>query len=196
MKPESKENKIAEIESNIEKPKKDILVIDNGKFKSVIFQSEYAKEFSKTDTTQFVFFDIDIETVKYINKNLNTEYCNAVYKWEKKNWDAIIETVKQYQDKYLLEEYEYFNKSSLKDCNEKINDLDFYDRQLIGINSPSGKKVIYIQLLDLREDTENLKVSLEKQFIVGSHGFFESPKRKSIQFLVEEKRFIFSGNED
>ena len=37
---------------------------------------------------------------------------------------------------------------------------------------------------------------LEKEFIIGYHGFFESPKRKSIQFLLDEKRFIYSGNED
>ena len=190
------ENVIQEKEPKTENPEKSILVIDNGKYKSVIFQSEYAKEFSKNDTTKFVFFDISIETVEFINKNLNKEYCNAVHKWKKKYWEEIIETIKHNKNEYLLEEYKNFTTTSLKDCNEKVNDLDYYDRQFIGINSPSGKKVIYIQLLDLRDDTENLKNSLEKEFIIGYHGFFESPKRKSIQFLLDEKRFIYSGNED
>lgn len=174
----------------------EILILNNENHKSVAFQSNYAKRFFEKDTTKIIFFDIDLNTVEFLNKNIKREFCLAQYNWSKDQWNLIIETVKEQNNKDLLDEYDFFNENSLNDCVNIENELDYYDRQFIGINSPSNKKVIFIQLFDLRNESENFKKNIETDFIIGHHGFFESYKYKTLQFLVDEKRFIYSGFEN
>ena len=174
----------------------EILILNNENYKSVAFQANYAKRFFEKDTTKIIFFDIDLNTVEFLNKNIKREFCLAQYNWSKDQWNLIIETVKEQNNKDLLDQYDYFNKNSLNDCVKIENELDYYDRQFIGINSPSNKKVIFIQLFDLRKESANFKKNLETDFIIGYHGFFESSKYKTLQFLVDEKRFTYSGYEN
>ena len=190
------ENGIVVEKQKVENLNSRILVIQNEKSKSVIFQAEYAKEFNKTDSTQYVFFDIDKETAKYIEENLKSEYCKTVKKWSDNLYDYLIETAKQENDKKTAEDYQVFKDDITKDCEIDSKELEYYDKQMIGINNAYGKKAIYIQLLDLRNDTENLKNSLENHFIVGYHGWFESNNRKNIIFLVDEKRFVITQDEE
>ena len=169
-----------------------IIVIQNDKSKSIIFQAEYAKEFSKTDSTQYVFFDIDKKTVKYIEENLKVEYCKTFKNWSDNLYGYIIETAKQRKDKKTAEEYQVYKDEIEKNCEINSNELEYYDKQMIGINNIYGNKAICIQLLDLRNDTENLKNSIESNFILGYDGWFESNNRKIIIFLIDEKKFVVS----
>lgn len=171
---------------------KEFLVINNKNFKSVAFQSNYAKRIFQSDTTQTVFFDIDKKTVNYINNKINKEYCLTEFKWNNQLWDKTKTTEEFKKNKEYLNEYEYFKKCFLIDCNSTINELDYYDRQFIGMNSPNGKKIIFIQFLDLRDDTHKIKELLETDFlnIIGDN--FERSKYKRIVFLVDEKRFVYT----
>ena len=188
-------NNILENSNVVEKKKNDnlnsrILVIQNEKSKSVIFQSEYAKEFNKSDSTQYVFFDIDKETAKYIEENLQAEYCKTLQEWSNKLYDYMIEDAKQNNYISTAEEVQREKDDSKNDCEINSYELEYYDKQMMGINDLNGNKAIYIQLLDLRNDKLNLKNSLEDHLIVGYHGWFESKHRKSIIFLIEEKKFV------
>ena len=196
MKNDIVENRNVVKKQEVENLNSRILIIQNEKSKSVIFQAEYAKEFNKTDSTQYVFFNIDKETAKYIEENLKSEYCKTVKKWSDNLYDYLIETAKQENDKKTAEDYQAFKDDITKVCEINSKELEYYDKQMIGINTAYGKKAIYIQLLDLRNDKDNLKNSLENHFIVGYHGWFESNNRKNIIYLVEEKRFVMTKDDE
>ncbi len=178
--------------SSINNANNEILILKNKNFKSVAFQSNYAKRIFQSDTTQTVFFDIDKKTVNYINNKINKEYCLTEFKSKNELWDNTKTTEEFKKNKEYLNEYEYFKKCFLIDCNSTINELDYYDRQFIGMNSPNGKKIIFIQFLDLRVDTHKIKELLETDFLNIIDDNFESSKYKRIVFLVDEKRFVYT----
>jgi len=55
-----------------------------------------------------------------------------------------------------------------------IDEVKFSDRQYLGYINDKEEKIILIQLVDFREDPHGLKELVDKQFIIGWHGWFNS----------------------
>jgi len=165
----------------------------------VIFPKEYAKKrFGKTlGREKQVFFTPDTTLIKQIDKEIISQYCIALTRFDSAVWDRTIENLKDDKDekslqrakKQMADQKESFKKN----CPHWQHDLLYHDRQYIGYTNESGEKLIYIQLLDFRQDPYNLKPAFGISWIDGWHGWFETNTNR-LHFHIDKN--LLTINED
>lgn len=77
-------------------------------------------------------------------------------------------------------------KDYLNYAKREAKQIKYYDRQYFGFIENNEKKII-IQFLDFRKDPYDLKKSIYKDFIIGSHGWFDSSVRTKIYNIEQNK---------
>ena len=143
------------------------------------------------------FFTPDTILIKEIDKKVISQYCLALTRFDSAVWVGTIKDLEDRNDKKSLhnakeqmaEKKEKFRKL----CPHWQRDLIYYDKQFVGYKNDSGETIIYIQLLDFREDPYNLKPAFSISWIDGWHGWFETNTHR-VHFHVEKN--LLTMNEE
>ncbi|WP_295720964.1 hypothetical protein [Mucilaginibacter sp.] len=161
---------IAKIDSNFQKS---ICSIHSTHSRGVIFPAEYAKQiFGRNGRGKNIaFFTPDSTLIKKVDKEINYQYCAANEKhWINLFWpenDTVKRVISEEQKRAI-------SKISAKFCLNWQQNWIFYDRQYIGVITPTGERVILIQLIDFRKDPHKYKQIFTSSWISGWHGWFSS----------------------
>jgi hypothetical protein len=158
---------------------KDIRFVHFDSSIGVVFPADYGKQkFGKNIYWQKrCFFTPDTNLIKQIDTAIANQYCIALIRFDDAVWERTLDNLKEGNNKISLkrakeqmaEEKERFEKF----CPEWQQDLVYKDRQYIGFTTEEGEKIIYIQLLDFRQDPYKLKSAFSTSWIDGWHGWFE-----------------------
>lgn len=186
---------ISPIDSDI---KKDIQIVHFGSQIGVIFPSAYAKK--KFGTTKWAgdktFITPDTDLIKNIDQEINKQYCSFRRKAIAKSYFNInIDSlgIDSTQEKKYRLKYEAIDKWSEHDCDQWKSNSPYYDKQYIGYITVTGEKIIYIKLIDFREDPYHLKPYLETSLIDGWHGWFYSNVME-LHFDATKNTFMATDN--
>ncbi|MCX8020805.1 MAG: hypothetical protein N2747_09960 [Chitinophagaceae bacterium] len=178
---------------------KDIRFVHFDSSVGVNFPAEYAKQkFGKNIYWQKrSFFTPDTNLIKRIDTAITKQYCIATIKFITEGWQNTLENLKVDNDKKSLKrarkQMATQKKRFEKFCPQWQHDLIYHDRQYIGFITQDGEKIIYIQLLDFRQDPYNLKPAFSTSWIDGWHGWFETNTNR-LHFHVEKG--LLTINED
>jgi len=163
----------------------------------VVFPAEYGKQLFGDNKwfAGYTFITPDTDLVKSIDNELFNQYCRAVSHLNDLNWQDII--AGSQDDAKELARIKKDRRKDLREiakyCPIWRENLKYYDKQYIGYKTPSGEEIIFIQLLDFREDPYHLKPAFYRSWIDGWHGWFETNLRV-LHFHVEKK--LVTVNED
>jgi len=136
-------------------------------------------------------FDPDTATVKLAESELVKQYCTAHRNFNEKiksntlrnlylssDFKSIRDYKKQIQnEKRILKKY----------CTKWQNDVLQSDKQIIGYVNEKGEKLLWIKIVDFREDPYNLKPQFYTSWIDGSHGWFETNLEHMIFHLKDNR---------
>jgi len=139
------------------------------------------------------FFTPDSDLIKKIDKEINYQYCLAEDKFSEKYWGHFMHEARTDSIKPILssEERKIINEISVSSCLNWQRNFPYYDKQYIGYISGTGDKVIYIKLIDFRQDPNKLQKFLFTSWIDGWHGWFYSNIRE-LYFNVSQNRLTIS----
>lgn len=178
---------------------KDIRFVHFDSSIGVIFPKEYAKkEFGNTmGREKYVYFTPDTMLIKQIDFSIRDQYCIALTRFDSALWQRTLDNLKEDNNKkslkrakkQMIEKRESFRKF----CPQWQHDLRYHDRQYIGFINDRGEKIIYMQLLDFRQDPYQLKPAFGNSWIDGWHGWFETNTRR-LHFHVDMN--LLTINED
>jgi hypothetical protein len=178
---------------------KDVRFVHFDSSVGVVFPKEYArKKFGKTmGWEKYVFFTPDTTLIKEIDAEINRQYCNAMTRFNSAVWDRTIDNLKEDNDKKSLKrakrQMETQKQRFEKFCPQRQHDLLYHDKQYIGYVTDSGDRIIYIQVLDFRQDPYKLKPAFGVAWIDGWHGWFETNTNR-LHYHVDKK--LLTVNED
>jgi hypothetical protein len=146
----------------------------------VIFPAEYGKKkFGKNMWWEKrTFFTPHTKLIKQIDTAIINQYCVAMRSFNDAVWSRTIENMEEDNEKKSLatakqqmaEDKKRFEKS----CPQWQKELEYHDKQYIGFVTEEGERIIYIQLLDFRQDPYKLKPVFGISWIDGWHGWFET----------------------
>ena len=144
---------------------------------AVIFPSSYAKKllglsYQYKDAT---FITPDTNLVKMALQELKSQYCAALLKFNKRTWQK--------------EKLHKYNKL----CPVQQSQLPFKNKQIIAYSLPTADTILYIQLVDFRQDPYNLKPFFTTSWIDGWHGWFET---NTMRFHYHSSRKLLTINAD
>jgi hypothetical protein len=187
---------VDKIDSNL---LKDIRIVHFDSSNGLIFPGEYGKQkFGKNmGWERRTFFTIDTSLIKQIDTAIINQYCTAMRRFDDEVWNRTIESLKDDNDKKSLsrakQQMALSKKRFQMNCPEWQEELKYYDKQYIGYSTEDGERIIYIQLLDFRQDPYNLKPLFSFSWIDGWHGWFETNTRR-LHFHVATN--LLTINED
>ena len=154
--------------------KKDIQIIHLTHSTGVIFPAEYGKKVLGVNglTKDCTFFTPDSVWVKKNELEIDRQYCTAT----KEYWKSILSGSKTDTSKHpqYIKDTTVALKAAAKFCaNWQANQI-YYDRQYIGYITPTGDKIIVVQLIDFRDDPHKYKQIFTSVWIAGWHGWYYS----------------------
>jgi hypothetical protein len=158
----------------------------------IVFPADYGKQkFGQNLSWQnFIFFTPDTTLIKTIETVMTNQYCNALQQFNKDVWERTFGFLKDDNDlksiRLASKQMRQQNKSFKSRCQEWQFDLKFYDKQYVGYKTPDGENIIFIQLLDFREDPYKLRLLFNSSWIDGWHGWFET-NTKRLHYHVDSK---------
>lgn len=165
----------------------------------VIFPAEYGKQkFGKNMWWgKRTFFTPNTSLIKQIDTAIINQYCIAMRRFNDAVWSRTIEILEDESDKKSLatakqqmtEDKKRFEES----CPKWQNELEYHDKQYIGFVTEQGEQIIYIQLLDFRQDPYKLKPVFSVSWIDGWHGWFETNTNR-LHYHVDKN--LLTINED
>jgi len=164
-----------------------------------ILPASYAfKIFGRSDQYKNVqFITADIGLVKAALTELNMQYCNALLKFNKRTWQQTIQIHKEDGLRKGLKKIRKQQKEQLdrhdKFCPQQQKQLAFKDKQVVAYRNASGDTILFIQILDFRQDPYKLKQHFATAWIDGWHGWFET---NTMGFHYHENGKLITINED
>ena len=178
---------------------KEIRFVHFDNSEGVIFPAEYGKQkFGKNMWWEKrIFFTPDTNLIKQIDTAIINQYCVAMRRFNDAVWNRTIENLEDDSEKKSLatakqqmaEDKKRFEES----CPKWQKELEYYDKQYIGFVTQQGEQIIYIQLLDFRQDPYKLRQQFTTLWIDGWHGWFET-NTMTFHYHVEKK--LLTKNED
>lgn len=182
---------------SLEKQSISILKFDSSKV--VVFPGTYAKKiFGVFDQYKDVtFFNPDSIRVKIALAELENQYCTSILMFTKRTWQHTIDTHKEDGLRKELGKIKAQQKEQLKlhnkFCPSQREQLAFKDKQVIAFYRPSGDTLVYIQILDFRQDPYKLQPYLMTSWIDGWHGWFET---NTMRFHYHAGKKLLTINEE
>jgi hypothetical protein len=164
-----------------------------------IFPSSYAaKVFGRSDQyKKEQFITVDTGLVETALTELNRQYCNALLKFNKRTWQQTIKIHKEDGLRKDLKKIRSQQKVQLdrhhKFCPQQQKQLAVKDKQIIAYRNASGDTILFIQVLDFRQDPYKLKQYFSTAWIDGWHGWFET---NTMRFHYHVDRKLITINED
>ena len=165
----------------------------------VILPASYAlKIFGRSDQYKNVqFFTADTGLVKEALAQLNYQYCNALLKFNKRTWQQTIKIHKEeglrkdlnkirQQQKVQLDRHNRF-------CPQQQEQLKVKDKQIVAYKNAMGDTILFLQLLDFRQDPYQLKQHFKTAWIDGWPGWFET---NTMRFHYHKDRKLLTIHED
>lgn len=151
-----------------------IRVIKFSNSEGVIFPAEYADNLIGRGENAF---DPDSLSIVLAEKELVKQYCLARNKFD----DNRLKEFSEYNEpKEFRRHKKYYRKQkklTKKHCSKWQNDVLVSDKQIIGYTNEEGEKILWIKILDFREDPYELKKLFYTSWIDGWHGWFETNVR-------------------
>ena len=158
--------------------KENVYILKFDSSKAVVFPASYAKKIlgRSEQYNDVIFFKPDSSLV---NSALRDQTFRNTIKTHKEN--GLRKELKKIKKQHK-EQLKQHNKL----CPLQQEQLKFKDKQLIAFYRSSGDTVLYIQLLDFRQDPYNLKKYFTSSWIDGWHGWFETNTMR-LNFHAEKK---------
>ncbi len=182
------------VDSNVTKS---IKIISTGSSNIVAFPAEYSirKESDYPDSVkrERVYFTPDSLTLLAMNEDLKKQYCSALR----------YQVEESYQSSLRLFGKNNFDEGNFKrwrnqvnaTCGDKAIVLDSICKQVIAFTSEKyNGSVLYIQLVDFREDPYKLQERSKKQMIDGWHGWFET-NIESFYYHIGQRKLSVHGDD-
>ena len=172
--------------------KENVYILKFDSSKAVVFPASYAKKIlgRSEQYNDVIFFKPDSSLVNSALIEIQNQYCNSLLKFRDQKFRNIIKTHKENGLRKELKKIKKQHKEQLKQHNKlcplQQEQLKFKDKQLIAFYRSSGDTVLYIQLLDFRQDPYNLKKYFTSSWIDGWHGWFETNTMR-LNFHAEKK---------
>jgi hypothetical protein len=163
----------------------------------VIFPAEYGKQkFGKNMWWgKRTFFTPDTNLIKLIDTAIINQYCVAMRRFNDAVWSRTIENLEADNEKKSLatakQQMADDKKRFGKFCPQWQKELTYHDKQYIGFVTEEGERIIYIQLLDFRQDPYNLKPVFDVSWIDGWHGWFET-NTKRLHYHVDKNQLTIN----
>ncbi len=175
---------------------KQINVISTGFGKIVAFPADYSirREADYPDSIkhQRKYFTPDSSTLLRMNVDLKSQYCAAL---RYQVYESYNHSLKLFgMDGTDRDNFSRWLVNVNSNCQHKFEAIDSLYKQVIAFDSPKySGKVLYIQLIDFREDPYNLKDRSKKQMIDGWHGWFET-HIESFFYHIEQRKLSVHGD--
>jgi hypothetical protein len=176
--------------------KKDIQIIHFTHSIGVIFPATFGEKIFNSNTLhKSTFFTPDSNLIRKVDKEVNYQHCFSADSHYEKYFGHLFHGNKADSINPILssDEKEIINEISLGDCLYWQRNSTYYDKQYIGYISATGHKVIYIKLIDFREDPHKLKPLFFTSWIDGWHGWFYS-NIYQLYFDVTDNKLMFTGD--
>jgi hypothetical protein len=149
-----------------------------------IFPAEYAKILfgDNINWRNKTFITLDTALIKKIDITFIQQYCLANLNFLNNKWSLDKAYLLDNASKIEYRKAKRFNKNQLKllekFCPQRQNDIAFKFKQYLGFINEKGEKIIYIQLINFKEDQYNLRSRFTKDWIDGFGEWFESNTEK------------------
>ena len=179
--------------------KENIYILKFDTSKAVVFPATYAKNlFGHSDQyKEATFFKPDSNLVKVALTELENQYCTSLLMFRKRTWQNTIDIHKEDGLRKELRKIKKQQKKQLKlhnkFCPLQREQLNFKDKQVIAFYRPSGDTLLYIQILDFRQDPYKLQPHFMTSWINGWHGWFET---NTMRFHFHADKKLLTINED
>jgi len=179
--------------------KKEVVILQFEHSKAVIFPASYAQKLfgNEGHWKEYKFYTPDSALVRRIDKEILSQYCAAATRFNDGNWRTTIAYSETADDKSSLKlakkQMSESKKRFAKYCKKWKADGKYWNKQYIGYINPQGEKIIYLQLLDFRNDLYHLSESFKLSWIDGWHGWFET-NRITMHYHID--KHLLTINED
>jgi hypothetical protein len=164
-----------------------------------IFPASYASTiFGRSDQYKdVVFITPDTALVKAALTTLNVQYCSALLKFNRRNWQQTIDIPKAdglWKDlkKIRKQQKERLDRHN-KFCPQQQEQLKVKDKQVVAYKIASGDTILIVQTVDFRQDPYKLYQHLATSWIDGWHGWFET---NTVRFHYHADKKLLTVNED
>lgn len=185
---------LEKIDSNIAKS---IKIIGTGIGNIVGFPAEYSnrKESDYPDSLkrERVYFTPDSLTLLAMNEELKKQYCSALRYQVEESYQSSLRLFGK--NKFDEESFKRWRNQVNSTCGGEAAALDSMCKQVIAFSSEKyNGNVLYIQLIDFRDDPYKLKERSKKQVIDGWHGWFET-NIKSFYYNIGQRKLSVHGDD-
>lgn len=149
-----------------------------------IFPAEYAQNLfgDNINWRNKTFITLDSAIIKKIDANFIQQYCQADLDFMNYRWNLDKEYLLENESKNEYRKAKRFHKNQLKllekFCPQRQKDIVFKFKQYLGFINDTGERVIYIQLINFKDDPYDLRSHFTKDWIYGFGEWFESNTEK------------------
>jgi len=152
-----------------------VIKVEFTNYHGYIFPKEYGNIYYRNKKN---CIDLDSSLITEIDAELIEQYCKANKRFMKIRYQEMFDMKETNPDAYDWKELRKDERKYWRDFHKikrkMIDEVKFSDRQYLGYINDKEEKIILIQLVDFREDPHGLKELVDKQFIIGWHGWFNS----------------------
>lgn len=149
-----------------------------------IFPAEYAQVLfgDNINWRNKTFITLDSALIKNFDAAFIQQYCLADLNFMNYKWTLDKTYLLDNESKNEYRKAKRFHKSQLKllekFCPQRQKDIAFKFRQYLGFTNEKGEKIIYIQLINFKDDQYNLRSHFTEEWIDGFGEWFESNTEK------------------
>src|SRR5690606_7640552 len=169
---------------------KSIKIISTGIGNIVAFPAEYSnqKESDYPDSVkrQRIYFTPDSMTLLVMNEELKKQYCSALRYQVEESYSSSLKLFGK--NKFDEQSFRRWRNQVNSTCAGEAVALDSMFKQVIAFSSEKyNGNVLYIQLIDFRDDPYKLQERSKTQMIDGWHGWFETNIKSFYYHLGQRK---------
>lgn len=181
---------------------KKIVILNTGEGKIIMFPPDYFTHtlggYRGSTEDKKAYFMPDTLTLLHMNEDLKLQYCDALcyrvnvsLQFSKDHfWKKMSKQRRKEEEASFTRWLNYIDST----CNSQTLALDSMYKQVQAYKSDKYKgEVLYIQLLDFREDPYNLKERSKRQIIDGWHGWFET-NIEGFYYNIKQRKLSVHGD--
>lgn len=161
-----------------------IIIVHFDNSLGTIFPAEYAQILfgDNINWRNKTFITLDSALIKKIDITFIQQYCIANLDFMNYKWNLDKAYLLDNVSKIEYRKAKRFHKNQLKllekFCPQRQKDIAFKFKQYLGFMNEKGERVIYIQLINFKDDQYNLISHFTKDWIDGFGEWFESNTEK------------------
>jgi hypothetical protein len=182
------------VDSNITKS---IKIISTGIGDIIGFPAEYSirreSDYPDSIKGERTYFTPDSLTLLAMNEELKKQYCFALRYQVEESYQSSLRLFGK--NKFDEGNFKRWRNQVISTCGGESAALDSMCKQVIAFTSKKyNGSILFIQLIDFREDPYKLQESSKKQMIDGWHGWFET-NIKCFYYHIGQRKLSVHGDD-